>query len=92
MSKKVYRERECIHRVHGEEGEFYNGVIYVQAIQRLPSAEAVKLSRRIEQFYWADAADILIWICRDCAKALRLNEAPRAVVSVQQTPRRASSF
>lgn len=92
MNKKVYRERECIHRAQGAEGEFYNGVIYVQAIQRLPSAEAVKLSRRVEQFYWSDAADILIWLCRDCSKALHLNDSPRAVVSVQQPSRRASSF
>ncbi len=92
MSKKVYRERECIHKNEGAEGELYNGVLYIKAIQSLPSIEAVKISRRVEQFYWSDASDIMVWLCTDCAKALHLNESPRAVVSVTQQQRRVNPY
>ena len=79
MSRQTFRERECIHREEGAEGDFYNGVFYIQALQRLRVNEAVQMARKVTSFFWADAPHILVWLCDDCATQLRLNEAPRAV-------------
>ena len=79
MSRQTFRERECIHREEGAEGDFYNGVFYIQALQRLRVNEAVQMARKVTSFFWADAPHILVWLCDDCAAQLRLNEAPRAV-------------
>ena len=79
MSRQTFRERECIHREEGAEGDFYNGVFYIQALQRLRVNEAVEMARKVTSFFWADAPHILVWLCDDCAMQLRLNEAPRAV-------------
>ena len=79
MTRQTFRERECIHREEGAEGDFYNGVFYVQALQRLRVNEAVQMARKVTSFFWADAPHILVWLCDDCAAQLRLNEMPRAV-------------
>ena len=79
MSRQTFRERECIHREEGAEGDFYNGAFYVQALQRLRVNEAVQMARKVTSFFWADAPHILVWLCHDCAAQLHLNEAPRAV-------------
>jgi hypothetical protein len=79
MSRQTFRERECIHREEGAEGDFYNGVFYVQALQRLRVNEAVQMARKVTSFFWADAPHILVWLCDDCATQLRLSETPRAV-------------
>jgi len=55
MNKQILRERECIHRDEGGEGEFYNGVFYVQALQRLRVDEAVQVAGKVSSFFWADA-------------------------------------
>jgi hypothetical protein len=80
MSKQVFRERECIHRDEGAEGEFYNGVFYVQAIAQLQVDAAVELSRKVSPFFWVDAPHILVWLCQDCAGELRLRDTPRSLV------------
>ena len=79
MKKQMFRERECIHREDGAEGEFYNGVIYVQALQLLPVNQAMNVAGKVESFFWSDAPHILVWLCQDCAGALELNERPRAI-------------
>ena len=79
MTRQTFRERECIHREEGAEGDFYNGVFYIQALQRLRVNEAVQMARKVTSFFWADAPHILVWLCDDCAAQLHLNEAPRAV-------------
>ena len=48
MAKQWFRERECIHRDEGAEGESYSGVYYVQALQRLPIDQAMQIARKIE--------------------------------------------
>jgi hypothetical protein len=63
----MFRERECIHREDGAEGEFYNGAFYLQALQRLRVDDAVKAAARIGPFFWSDAPHILIWLCHECA-------------------------
>jgi hypothetical protein len=80
MKKQMFRERECIHRDDGAEGEFYNGVFYVQALQRLPIDEALQVASKVGSFFWADAPQILVWLCTDCAAALKLGDTPRAVM------------
>ena len=87
MSKQVFRERECIHRDQGAEGEFYNGVFYVQALGRLQVDAALELANKVSPFFWADAQHILVWLCRDCATTLQLNDTPRSLV--QGTRRKA---
>jgi hypothetical protein len=84
MAKKVFHERECIHREEGAEGEFYNGVFYVQALQRLRVAEAVQVSGKVSSFFWSDAPHILVWLCRECAAELRLTDTPRAITQASR--------
>lgn len=79
MTRQTYRERECIHREEGAEGDYYNGAFYVQALQRLRVDEAVRMAGKVSSFFWADAPHILVWLCDECASELHLNEAPRAV-------------
>ena len=77
--KQVFRERECIHRDEGGEGEFYNGVFYVQALQRLPIDRAMQVAGKVSSFFWADAQHILVWLCPVCAAELNLSDTPRAI-------------
>ncbi len=84
MSRQVFRERECLHRNEGAEGEFYNGAFYLQALQRLRVDEAVQVAGKVSSFFWSDAPHILVWLCSDCAKELSLNDTPRAVTNVSR--------
>jgi len=77
--KQVFRERECIHRDEGAEGEFYNGAFYVQALQRLPVDRAMEVAGRVGSFFWADAQNIMFWLCGRCAGELNLGDSPRAI-------------
>ena len=79
MKRQMFRERECIHREEGADGDFYNGVFYLQALQRLRVDDAVKMSGKVTAFFWSDAAQIIVWLCDECAAELRLSETPRAV-------------
>ena len=79
MKRQMFRERECIHREDGVDGDFYNGVFYLQALQRLRVDDAVKMSAKVTSFFWSDAPHVIVWLCDDCAGELHLNEAPRAV-------------
>jgi len=70
--KQVVRERECIHRDEGVEGEFYNGAFYVQALQRLPVNDALQFAGKVSSFFWSDAPHILVCRCeRPLDKDLR---------------------
>ena len=80
MRKQFFIERECIHRDQGAEGDEYNGIFFVQALQRLSAGDAVRIAGKISPFYWVDAPRVLVWLCRDCAAELHLGESPRAVV------------
>ena len=79
MTRQMYRERECIHREEGAEGDFYNGVFYIQALQRLRVNDAVRVAGKVTSFFWADAPHIIVWLCDNCATELRLTETPRAM-------------
>lgn len=84
MGKQVFRERECIHRDEGADGGFYNGVFYVQALQRLRVDQAVEMAGRVSSFFWADAPHILVWLCHECASELHLTDTPRALAQVSR--------
>ncbi len=71
-SEQDYRVRECVHRAEGAAGELYRGTAYVRQLQSLPSADALRAAARVTPFFWADAAHINVWLCRDCAAELRL--------------------
>jgi len=79
MKKQLFRERECIHKDDGVEGEYYNGVFYVQALQRLPVDTALQIAGKVEAFFWSDAPHILVWLCRDCAAEVGVAESPRSI-------------
>jgi hypothetical protein len=81
MKRQMFRERECIHREEGADGDFYNGMFYLQALQRLRVDEAVKMSSKVTAFFWSDAPHIIVWLCHDCAAQLRLTDTPRAVTA-----------
>lgn len=81
MTRHTYRERECIHRDEGADGDFYNGVFYIQALQRLRVDQAVIVAGKVSSFFWSDAPHIIVWLCDACAGELRLTDTPRAVTS-----------
>ena len=80
MRKQFFYERQCMHRDRGAEGDVYNGMFFIQALQRLQSDEAVKLAGKITPFYWVDAPRVQVWLCRECAAELHISDAPRAIV------------
>ena len=75
-----------MHRDDGAEGEFYNGVFYVQALQQLRVDDAVHIAGKISSFFWADAPHILVWLCSECASQLRLTDSPRALKQASRRP------
>jgi hypothetical protein len=79
MRKQIFRERECIHQDAGVDGEYYNGVFYVQALQRLPVDAAVEMASKVSSFFWADAPHIRVWLCHDCAAEVGVADSPRAI-------------
>ncbi|HKZ01883.1 MAG TPA: hypothetical protein VJ180_06575 [Pyrinomonadaceae bacterium] len=84
MKKPLYRERECIHQEQGVEGAYYNGVFYVQALQRLPIDAALQMSKKVTSFFWSDAPQILVWLCDDCAAQVGVTDTPRAMKQVRR--------
>ena len=70
-AEQSFRERECVHRAAGAtEGEFYLGASYVQSLMRLRAAAAAEFANRVTSFFWSDAQQIVVWLCRDCASRL----------------------
>ncbi len=68
--EQSYRERECLHRARGAQGRFYSGASYVQSLMRLRASAAADFSARVSSFFWADARQIVVWLCDDCASEL----------------------
>jgi hypothetical protein len=70
-TEQTFRERECVHRARGASGEFLRGTTYVQLLQRLRPTAAAEFAARVSSFFWADAAQIKVWLCHDCAAELQ---------------------
>ena len=77
ITEQTFRERECAHRSAGAAGEFYQGTTYVRLLQRLKPAAAADFARRVTSFFWSDAAQIMVWLCHDCAADLQANKHER---------------
>jgi hypothetical protein len=71
-NEQDYRVRECVHRATGVAGEYYRGSEYVKHLQRMNTDTAMRIASYVTPFFWADAAQILVWLCRDCGADLRL--------------------
>jgi len=72
MSEQEYRVRECVHRERGAQGEFYRGSAYVKQLQKLRTDAAMRAAAKVTPFFWADAAQIIVWLCQDCAAEVGL--------------------
>ena len=84
MKRQFFYERECIHRDTGADGDVYNGVFFIQALQRLQSDEAVRMAAKVSPFFWVDAPRVLVWLCKECARDLSLLESPRAILQANR--------
>lgn len=80
MKRQFLFERECMHRDKGVDGDTYNGIFFVQALQRLHSDDAVRVAAKVSPFFWVDAPRVLVWLCKECATELSLADSPRAVL------------
>jgi hypothetical protein len=79
MKRQFLFERECIHRDHGVEGDTYNGMFFIQALQRMNSEEAVRMAAKVAPFFWVDAPRVVVWLCKQCATELSLVDS-RAIM------------
>jgi hypothetical protein len=80
MKRQFLFERECIHRDHGVDGDTYNGMFFIQALQRMQSDDAVRMAAKVAPFFWVDAPRVVVWLCKQCATELALGESPRAIL------------
>jgi hypothetical protein len=64
---RTLRERECLHRPSGVPGRFYRGEEFVSALYRLRGEAALKVARKVQPFFWADADLLSVWLCAECA-------------------------
>ncbi|HZI19261.1 MAG TPA: hypothetical protein VEY09_11760 [Pyrinomonadaceae bacterium] len=72
IDEHEYRLRECVHRPRGAEGDYYGGQSYLEHLQRLRSEAAVRVAANVAPFFWADAANVRVWLCEECAGQLGL--------------------
>lgn len=94
--KQVFRERECIHREEGAEGEFYNGVFYVQGLQRLPVDR--DMPGLTHQIFWYGCVPgvrlSFIWASRHAPSRKSRGAKPKkeAKISLNNEPRLLVAF
>jgi hypothetical protein len=74
ISDDAVRERECIHRQQGVQGEFYQADRYISALKRLRNDAAMKMASKVGAFFWSDAPHVKVWLCQDCAREVKLHE------------------
>jgi hypothetical protein len=72
MNEESVRERECIHRQRGAQGDFYQGDKYILALQRLRNDAAMTMASKVGAFFWSDAPHVRVWLCRECAGEVKL--------------------
>lgn len=66
-AEQPHRERECVHRRAGAEGDFYGGVQFIRALQRMRGDVALAMAQKVGAFFWSDAPRVRVWLCRGCA-------------------------
>lgn len=74
----VTRDRWCVHYTEGTPAEPYAGEDYLRALQRLRGADAERVARRVEPFFWSDAKATRVWLCGDCSGRLGLSAVLKA--------------
>jgi hypothetical protein len=70
--EQPHRERECVHRRAGAEGDFYGGSQFIRALQRMRGEAALTMAQKVGAFFWSDAPRVSVWLCRDCAREAAL--------------------
>lgn len=65
---RTLRERECFHRSSGAPGRFYPGEQFVSALYRLRGDAAIRVARKVQPFFWADADLLSVWLCAGCSE------------------------
>ncbi len=68
----VRRPCACSHQGQGRRWAVYRGEQFVAALQRLRGDAALRLARKVEPFFWADAGKVEVWLCEECAAEARL--------------------
>ncbi len=76
INEDAARERVCIHRQQGAQGQFYQADSYISALQRLRNEDAMKMASKVGAFFWSDAAHLRVWLCQDCAREVKLDKQP----------------
>jgi hypothetical protein len=71
------RVRECLHRDEGLAGAYYPGEQFVAALHRLRGEAGLRMARKVQPFFWADAPLLDVWLCAECAKEAGLNADTR---------------
>ena len=69
----AFRERECVHRAACARGRFYEGAAFVRSLYGLRASAAAEFAKRVTSFYWSDAAQVVVWLCDECAAELGLS-------------------
>jgi len=70
--EQPHRERECVHRRAGAEGDFYGGVQFIRALQQMRGEAALAMAQKVGAFFWSDAPRVSVWLCRACAREAAL--------------------
>ena len=68
------KERACAHYRQGGQGAPVGGRVYLGALQRQRGPAAERVARAVEPFFWSDAARVIVWLCRECAAEVGLEE------------------
>ncbi len=63
-------ERQCVHREGNTSGEYYRGDTYINSLQRIRGPIAYEIAQRVGPFFWADAPQMKVWLCHECASSL----------------------
>lgn len=61
------RERGCVHRPTGRRGTSYTGEQFVAALYRLRGEAGLRMARKVQPFFWADAPLVTVWLCAECS-------------------------
>ena len=63
-------ERRCAHCSRESPGRVYPARDYLRLLQGLKGAEAMRVARQVEPFFWSDADVMHIILCAGCAADL----------------------
>ena len=70
----AFKERACAHYRRDAWGVPLGGRTYLSALQRLRGPAAERVARSVEAFFWSDAPRVRVWLCRECAAALGIED------------------